>query len=64
MGIVMRVVSEVVESSDVPPWALVIPMSYTENDLKDINELGKRTSQFKSLLRTTLRKYQQKFLKE
>jgi hypothetical protein len=43
----------------VPPWALVIPMNYTDNDLDALEELRKRISQFKELLAATAEKYQQ-----
>ena len=53
-GIVKRVVDEIVEKSDVPSWALIIPMHYTDTDLNAINELGKRISQFRKLLKVTI----------
>jgi len=59
-GIVERIVNKVVEKADVPPWALAIPMNYTENDLDDINELRKRVSQFRRLLRIVVEKYKTK----
>lgn len=58
-GIVDRIVNYIIEKSDVPPWALVIPMSYTENDLDTIDELRERISRFRSLLTTAMEKYQQ-----
>ncbi|MCK4297265.1 MAG: hypothetical protein KAX28_11505 [Candidatus Marinimicrobia bacterium] len=58
-GIMNRVVSQVVEKSDVPPWALPLPMNYTENELDTIDELRKRISQFRNLLTVTMEKYQQ-----
>jgi len=57
-GIMDRVVTQVVEKSDVPPWALVIPMNYAESDLDTINELRNRISKFRSLLTTVMEKYQ------
>lgn len=58
-GVMDRVVSHVVEKSDVPAWALVIPMNYTENDLEALDELRNRISQFRELLTATVEKYQQ-----
>jgi Mg2+ and Co2+ transporter CorA len=58
-GIADKVVGYVLESSDVPPWALPIPMNYTEDDLDTIEELQDRVSQFRDLLITTMDEYQQ-----
>jgi len=49
-GIMDRVTNQIIEKSDVPPWALVIPMHYTASDLDGIDELRKRISQFRRLL--------------
>jgi len=57
-GVVDKVVSAIIERSDVPAWALVIPMNYTQTDLNAINELSKRISQFRCLLKTTTKEYQ------
>jgi hypothetical protein len=48
-----------IEKSNVPRWALVIPVNYTENDLDALEELRKRISQFRELLAATVEKYQQ-----
>jgi hypothetical protein len=54
-GIVNRIINE---KSDAPSWAFMIPIKYTNNDLYTIDELGKRVSQFRSLLKVTMGKYQ------
>jgi len=54
-GIVKRVVSEIIEKSDVPSWALVIPMEYTNSDLKDIEELGECISKLRELIKAVIR---------
>ena len=59
-GVVDRVVSQTIKSG-VPSWALVIPMNYSETDLDTIEELGKRISQFRNLLKATIENYQQEF---
>ena len=59
-GIMDRVVAQVVEKSDVPPWALVIPMNYAESDLDTIDELRNRISKFRSLLTAVMEKYQKR----
>jgi len=58
-GIMDRVVAQVIEKSDVPPWGLVLPMHYSEGDLDTINELCNHISKFRSLLKITMEKYQQ-----
>ncbi len=58
-GIMDRVVAQVIEKSDVPPWALVVPMNYAESDLDAINELRNHISNFRSLLKAVMAKYQQ-----
>lgn len=56
-GVTEKVVSHIIRKSDMPPWAIIIPMSFGEDDLDTINELGKRISQFRSLLKVTMEKY-------
>jgi len=55
-GIVKRVVNEIVKKSEIPSWALIIPMNYADADLNAINELGKHISQFRKLLKVTMEK--------
>lgn len=57
-GVMDKFVGQI-EKSNVPHWALVIPVNYTENDLDALEELRKRISQFKELLAATAEKYQQ-----
>ena len=58
-GFIDKLVSHVTEKSDIPPWALVIPMNYTEADLSILEEMRNRISQLRSLLSTTMGKYRQ-----
>lgn len=58
-GFADKLVSHVTEESDMPPWALAIPMNYTETDLSILEEMRNRISQFRSLLATTMGKYRQ-----
>ncbi len=53
-GIVKRVISEIIEKSDVPSWALVIPIEYTNSDLKDIEELGECISKLRELIKAVI----------
>ena len=48
-GIIDRITNQIIERSDVPAWALVIPMNYADSDLDTIDELRKRISQFRHL---------------
>lgn len=58
-GIMDRVVNHINTGSGVPPWALVIPMNYTEDDLHSLDELRSRICRFRILLTATMAKYQQ-----
>ena len=54
-GIVRRLISEITKKSDVPSWALVIPMEYTNSDLEDIKELGKCIYKLRELIKAAIR---------
>jgi hypothetical protein len=56
-GIADKVVGYVIEKGDMPPWALAIPINYTENDLDNIDRLRNRISQFRGLLTIVMEKY-------
>lgn len=58
-GISDGIVGRVVDNSNVPPWALPLPMNYSKKDLGTINELRKDLSEFRSLLAATMKKYQE-----
>ncbi len=60
-GFTDKLVGHVIEKSDMPPWALAIPMKYTESDLDILEELRSRISQFRSLLAATMEKYRQEY---
>ena len=60
-GIVDRIVKKITEKSDAPSWAFIIPVKYIENDLDTIDELRKRISQFRSLLKDTIGNCQQEW---
>jgi len=63
-GVVDRIVGQISEKSTPPPWALVIPMNYAMADLDAINELGKRVSQFREILKVTIENCKQEFSSE
>ena len=54
-GIIKRLISEITKKSDVPSWAWIIPMEYTNSDLKDIEELGKCISKLRELIKAVIR---------
>jgi hypothetical protein len=56
-GIMDGIVRHLVETSDVPAWGLVIPNSYAEGDLIALDELRKRLSQFRRLLKSVIQEY-------
>ena len=60
-GFTDKLVGHVTEKSDMPPWALAIPMNYAESDLSILEELRNRISQFRSLLTITMGKYRQEY---
>jgi hypothetical protein len=59
-GIVEKIVDQVVKTGRPPSYGLVIPMYYGEGDLDHLNELGKRTAEFRKLLKVTIEKYKKK----
>ncbi|MBC7263410.1 MAG: hypothetical protein H5T64_03520 [Chloroflexi bacterium] len=60
-GFTDKLVNYVTQMSDMPPWALVIPMNYTLSDLSILEELRDRILQFRSLLATAMGKYRQEY---
>lgn len=58
-GFTDKLVKHATEKSDMPPWALAIPMNYTESDLNILEELRGRISRFRSLLSITMEKSRQ-----
>lgn len=58
-GLSDRIVNRIAEKSDIPAYALVIPMNLNKSGLDDIGELQKRISQFRILLNATMEKHQQ-----
>jgi hypothetical protein len=61
-GIAKKIVEQVVEKSELPSYALVLPMSYSEADLDIIEELGRQVSNFRKILKTTMDKYKEEKL--
>lgn len=56
-GVMNRIVDQLMDKSEVPAWALVIPMTYADSDLHALDELRKRVSQFRHLLTVTMGEY-------
>ena len=59
-GIMDGIVDHVIKSSDVPPWGLVIPMRYSRDDLRTLDELWRRLAQFRRLLGVTIQVHWQR----
>jgi hypothetical protein len=56
-GVMNQVVDQIVDKSDVPPWALIVPVSFAENDMDELGELGKYLAQLRNLLKVTMENY-------
>ncbi|MEM2914669.1 MAG: hypothetical protein QXH91_04635 [Candidatus Bathyarchaeia archaeon] len=63
-GIVQKIINHIEEKSDLPPYALPIPMNYTDNDVDSLNELAKRTSELRKILKAACDKYKMEVFKE
>jgi len=59
MGVIDNIVNQTNNNSTPPSWALIIPMKYARVDLDTIQELGKCISQFRHLLKATMKDYGQ-----
>lgn len=58
-GVINRIVTEAAERG-IPAWSVPIPASYTETDLKVIDELRKRISKFREILDVTIEDWKSK----
>ena len=56
-GIADKFVDQIIRAPGIPSWGLITPMNYTENDLENINEVYKRVSQYRIVLKTLIGKY-------
>jgi len=63
-GIVQKIIDHVEKKSDLPPYALPIPMNYTEKDLDSLRELAERTSELREILKVACDKYKMEVFKE
>jgi hypothetical protein len=61
-GITDRIVEQVVKKSELPPYALALPMIYSEGDLSIIEELCRQASKFRRILKTTMDQYREEKL--
>lgn len=55
-GIVDRIINEIIQKGNIPPWALAIPISYGKEDLDALNELGEVVAKFREILKRTMEK--------
>ncbi len=51
---VERIVENVIQRSNIPPYALALPMPYDKKDLEDLNELGKRIQKTREIIKQTI----------
>jgi len=58
-GIMNGIIKRIIEKSDVPPWSLILPMPYTNNDLEALEGLRKAISQFSDLLSKSIKNYKE-----
>ncbi len=58
-GVMNQLVDQVVNKSDVPAWALVVPMNFGENDLGTLDELREHLARLRNLLKVVMEKYSQ-----
>jgi len=61
-GIVDKIVRRVSEGQDWPGWTVVVPMTYSEDDLAILGELRKRVSDFRILLARAVDEWKRKCL--
>jgi len=53
-GILKHVTYSVVEKGIPPSWSIILPATYTNDDLDDLEELKKRVSEFRALLKKVI----------
>ena len=56
-GIIKRIVDRIVQGKGIPSYGLVLPMSYQEEDMTEIEELGSKVSEFRKILREITRSW-------
>ena len=59
-GVANKIINQIIEKSDVPGYALAVPMRFNETDLETINELGHQTAELRTMLKNTIEKWEQK----
>jgi len=55
-GFVKTIIDYLIKEGMPPPYALIIPCSYSESDLTSIKQLGNNISEFKKILKISLSK--------
>jgi hypothetical protein len=56
-GVMERIVDHVIEESSVPPWGLVLPSVFAEEDLVTLDELCRCLRQFRAIMKAAIDKY-------
>jgi hypothetical protein len=55
-GFVKSIVDYLIIKEEMPPYAIMIPSSYSENDLACLEQLGNHVSEFREILKVSLHK--------
>jgi len=50
-GVMEGITNRIIQQADAPAWGIVLPQTYTMDDMTTLDELKERLSQFRSLLR-------------
>jgi len=56
-GILKRVTDSLVERGIPPSWSIILPATYTNDDLDDLKELKKRVAEFRAILKIVITNY-------
>ncbi len=48
-GILDKIIGQIIQKGDVPPWGLIIPSPYTKNDISNIKKFKKYLSLFREI---------------
>ena len=56
-GFLDRIVDGIAEQSEIPSWGLVVPISYSKEDLRYLDELKKELVRYRRFLKKVMQKY-------
>jgi len=55
-GVMEGITNRIVQQTDAPAWGIVLPQAYMMGDMTALNELQRKLTQFRSLLRDAMRR--------